>query len=98
MFDVLAANYQAQDSYVPPVYPGKLTIFRTSRRDDESVFDYYYGWDKLASAGVEVHEITAVHWNLMQEPSVRLLAEQLTACFKKAQTESSLNIPQISGK
>lgn len=88
MFDVLAANYQAHDSYSPPVYPGRLSLFRTIQQDAESDFDDY-GWGKLAAGGVEIYEIPAVHWNLMQEPSVQLLAKQLTACLNKVQVTNS---------
>jgi thioesterase domain-containing protein len=42
------------------------------------------GWGALLNGQLEVHEVPAHHQNILIEPGVRLLAEQLAACVDRA--------------
>ena len=42
------------------------------------------GWGAVFDGELEIHEIPAHHQNIMIEPNVGLLAQQLTACVDRA--------------
>lgn len=96
----LYLNQLALNLYVPKVYPGCITLFRAEHRFSSAVlhsaqllnstriteqqFDADIGWLELASAGVEIHQVPGDHFDLMREPNVRVLADELTACLERS--------------
>jgi thioesterase domain-containing protein/NAD(P)-dependent dehydrogenase (short-subunit alcohol dehydrogenase family)/acyl carrier protein len=76
-------NSHAASRYYPSVYPGKLTLFRSLDRTIQQGSDDFLGWGKFASGGVDVHHIPATHFNILQEPVVRVLAEKLQTCLER---------------
>ena len=73
-------NTMAGAHYYPKVYPGTLTIFRSTTRRVEEGNDESLGWGELAK-GVQIHHIASNHLNILQEPSVKLLSEKLKHCL-----------------
>jgi amino acid adenylation domain-containing protein len=73
---VLIASNLARKRYVPTCLDVRVTFFRAQRAADSRPTP----WDGLAMRGVELRPIVApdiTHENLMREPLVKLLAEQL---------------------
>lgn len=77
------ANGYAAANYHPKVYPGKLTLFRSTKRAAQQGNDEYLGWGELAAAGVQVHHVPGTHFNILQEPGVRVVAEKLRSCLER---------------
>lgn len=69
-------NLLAGTEYRPRLYPGKLTIFRSSAREASEGTDRALGWGGLADQ-IEIVDLPSNHFNILQEPNVRLLAEKL---------------------
>jgi len=89
-FDILQrsiaeTNRQAELNYVPQVYPGRITLFRTPRQPLFCSFDPELGWGKYAAGGVEIIEITGSTPGILKEPHARVFAERLKACLDEAQ-------------
>ncbi|MCG6135507.1 MAG: amino acid adenylation domain-containing protein [Nostoc sp. LLA-1] len=78
LLDVIVANHQAGKSYLPLVYPGKLTLFRASQQDVDVDINNELGWKPLAAGGLESYEISGSHKTIMHAPNVSLLADKLT--------------------
>ena len=76
-------NSHAATRYYPSVYPGKLTLFRSLDRTIQQGSDDFLGWGKFARGGVDVHHVPATHFNILQEPVVRVLAEKLQTCLAR---------------
>ncbi|OUL18652.1 hypothetical protein BV378_34960 [Nostoc sp. RF31YmG] len=93
LLDVALANDQARKNYVPSIYPGKLTLLRTSEQNEGLDIDPLWGWDKLA-AGVEIHYVPGAHTSVMHEPHVQVVAEKLRNCLDKVDAESTLKIEE----
>lgn len=74
---------QAIREYVPQIYPGRVTLFRASKRSSGHKNDRDLGWGKLAAGGVEIHEIPGYHGSIVMEPRVRILAQELEACISQ---------------
>jgi amino acid adenylation domain-containing protein len=92
-FDILQrriaeTQWQAVKNYVPQVYSGRITVFRTSRQPLFCSFDPELGWGKFAAGGLEVKKITGSTPGILKEPHARVLAEQLKACLDEAQAHA----------
>ncbi|HXM36738.1 MAG TPA: hypothetical protein VN920_16195, partial [Pyrinomonadaceae bacterium] len=81
-------NFLAAREYVPRIYPGRVALFWASG-DLTTSFDLLHGWRTLASGGVDVHEITGNHINIVKEPHVRALADEMRACLDQLQEKQS---------
>ncbi len=88
LLSILEENRQAEAKYVPQVYPGQVTLFRSV--DDQKYFsraylESGYGWQNLAAGGVEIHDIPGDHLGILAEPNVQVLGEKLSKCLEQAQ-------------
>jgi aspartate racemase len=77
---------QASNSYQPQRYLGQITLFRAGGEGfGEGSQDLERGWGHVAAAGVEVHLVPGTHREMMSEPHVQKLAEQLRVCLDQIQ-------------
>jgi thioesterase domain-containing protein/acyl carrier protein len=74
-------NSYAASVYHPKVYPGKVTLFRSTKRTIQQGSDDFLGWGELAGGGIDVHHVPSTHFNILKEPGVQVLAEKLQTCF-----------------
>ncbi|MCP4644451.1 MAG: amino acid adenylation domain-containing protein, partial [bacterium] len=80
---LLNVNGQAGESYRPQVYPGKVTLFRASRRPPELQGDSTLGWDRIAEGGVDTRHISGDHMRMLGD-SVAEVADNLDDCIRIA--------------
>jgi len=83
--DIEQFNFMAARNYIPPFYPGKVTLMWAC---DElrAMNDCLEGWSQLAAGGVEVREIPGDHINIIKDPYVRTLAAELRDCIEQSWT------------
>lgn len=74
-------------NYVPQVYQGKITLFRTKEELRWCHYRPHRGWESLVAGGLEIHEIPGTHLGMLEKPSVKNLAEKLRACLEQAQAD-----------
>jgi len=74
----------AAQAYIPPVYPGRITLFRAKNRPPEWRRDPCLGWDGLAEQGLEIHDVPGWHTFILEEPGVRVLARKLRTCLRRS--------------
>jgi amino acid adenylation domain-containing protein len=72
--------------YRPDPLNVRITLFRAA---DPGIPDQYcraplYGWDEFCERGVDVHDFPGVHDDLVYEPTVCAVAQQLDECMGKA--------------
>lgn len=67
-------------NYHPQKYSGKITLFRSMKRTAVEGDDPFLGWGGYAGGGVQVLPIPSTHFNILKEPNVKLVADQLRAC------------------
>ena len=79
---VYQANCQASLNYLPQIYPGKVTLFKSNQNRKINALDSTMGWHELA-AEVEVHSIPGHHLNLLRKPNVKQLVEKLIEAIDK---------------
>jgi surfactin family lipopeptide synthetase A len=84
--NVRSACEQAAKTYVPRAYPGGLLLFRSSQKPLTQFRDPHVAWKHYAAGGLEIREVEGNHDNILLEPQVRTVAEQLKAYLDQAQT------------
>jgi thioesterase domain-containing protein len=87
---VRTACLQAQRDYTPRTYPGRVILFRSSHKPLGQLSDPRAGWSTYAVHGLEIHEILGNHENILLEPQVRCVAQQLKVCLDE------MHVPGIS--
>ena len=83
MFTVFQANSQATLSYVPKVYPHRITLFRSGEQLSTSHQDPTLGWRELTTQKVEVIRVPGNHLTMLRKPCVEVLAQQLKHCLDR---------------
>jgi thioesterase domain-containing protein/acyl carrier protein len=81
-------NSTAVKLYMPQPYQGRITLFRSSegyQYAEQRSPDRILGWGRIARDGVEMYEIPGNHMQIVREPSVKLLGEQLKECIVRVQ-------------
>lgn len=86
IFRVFQANSKAAIAYVPKVYPGKITLFKSSEHGIINERNPTMGWSKLAESGVKVNLVPGNHLTMLRKPNVQVLAEQLRQCLEKLES------------
>jgi amino acid adenylation domain-containing protein len=85
---VIGANLQALDEYIFQVYPGQITLFRTSDENRyEAIgekYDPQLGWGDIITGGIDMNYIPGSHLTVMEEPHVQVIAEQLKVYLENA--------------
>ena len=78
---VLEENIGASISYVPGVYPGRITLFRATEGVfySQAYLEAGLGWGDLTSEGLKIHDVPGDHMQMLQDPHVQVLAEKLQA-------------------
>ena len=72
------AHIRALIRYHPRSYPGKVTLFRSPGHQLLCSFDEQYGWGEFALGGVAVKIISGAHEQILEEPHVKRVAEEMT--------------------
>jgi amino acid adenylation domain-containing protein len=86
---MLRTHTEAWRRYEPQVYPGQVTVFRTSEQSGDGALEPDLGWGELAAGGVEIHEVPGDHLSMIHEPHVQALTECLRACLDAVQAANS---------
>ncbi|HET6913938.1 MAG TPA: amino acid adenylation domain-containing protein [Rhodanobacteraceae bacterium] len=66
---LLECNQRAYYDYVPPSYPGKITLFRAAEHPAEMAASYGLGWENAAT-DLEVIQMTGDHDSMIEQPSL----------------------------
>ena len=82
------ANIKAANSYIHKPYSGRVILFRAKEQPPGFYQDPKLGWGRLVLGRLDVHEIPGLHWTIVREPNVQVLAEKLRACLDKTQIAS----------
>jgi len=86
---VIEINYRARMSYQPRPYPGRVTLFRVRADSMFRPLEHDLGWGRFALGGVQVFTMSGNHPNIMEDPRVQKMANQLRKCLN-AVDQSSL--------
>jgi thioesterase domain-containing protein len=82
--------------FVPQRFGAPVALFKRPKQPFYYVKDREMGWAARSAGGVEIHEIPFDHDELLREPHVRTLGEQLAACIERVSQRTSI-LPQYKG-
>lgn len=87
----LHAMYEkVNQNYYPQAYAGRAVLFRADRSKlpeawfQPAIHDADLGWGQLITEGIEIHDIACHHFDLLLDPFVGILTQQLQACIDSA--------------
>lgn len=89
------AHVEAFWTYRPRLYTGRVAVFRASEQPAGLRVDPTLGWSGLVAGELECHEVAAYHDNILKEPPVRTLAEDLAACLDRAAAPATLGLVSV---
>jgi|GEM_PF-4086968 len=93
LYNVFKINAQAVRGYFPRKSSVQVTLFKASETlspgmdQSSQCEDPTLGWHQIA-ATIEVHNVPGHHFNLLRQPQVVALAEQLRACIPTKERET----------
>jgi thioesterase domain-containing protein len=79
--------------FVPKCFRAPVALFRRPKQPFFYIKDREMGWAARSEGGVEIHEIPFDHNQLLREPHVRTLGEELAACIERV-SQRTLIRPQ----
>jgi thioesterase domain-containing protein/acyl carrier protein len=89
---VQEAHSRTMARYKIQRYPGKITLMRAVERGYLGMEllgtreDPGLGWVALACGGLEIHDVPGEHGNVLKEPHVRTVAEELETILARPET------------
>ncbi|MBT9332222.1 thioesterase domain-containing protein [Paracidobacterium acidisoli] len=86
MKSVRDINWIAGIQYPVLPYAGQVTLFRATGENDWRL-PQDLGWGAVAAGGVDLHPLPGDHGQVLAEPNVSLLAEQLDACLQRISSD-----------
>lgn len=77
-------HWQALGNYRPQIFSGRITLFRTHKPylfnfDPETV------WSRVAANGVDVRFVPGTHESILEDPSARVLAQEMLQVLNSKQ-------------
>lgn len=85
-------NKKAMNKYMPRPYAGDVVLFRASKQLRGIIADEYLNWKQVLHGNLEVCEVPGHQQNLLLEPNVLRLAEELNDRLKAAQRRFRANV------
>lgn len=68
------AHERAMNAYAPPVYRGRLTLFRALSGNDKFAVGDDYGWGSVVLGGVEIIDVPGTHTSLFDKENIEGVA------------------------
>jgi len=83
------AIQKALDTYAPPVFDGKMTLFRAALQPSGVIFDPTLGWNKFTTQEIFIKEVSGSHGALTVYPYAKHLAKELSPLLKETKVLSN---------
>jgi acyl-CoA synthetase (AMP-forming)/AMP-acid ligase II/thioesterase domain-containing protein/acyl carrier protein len=90
---VFEASQRAVKNYMPQHYAGRLTFFMCDGDYARSSRDSRLAWSRISGDGFDLHVLPGTHLGLLQEDSLKSLAERLTVVIQRS---AMLRMPNIA--
>jgi thioesterase domain-containing protein/acyl carrier protein len=87
------AHWLTVTRYKTQRYPGKIVLLRAAERGFQGMEllgtreDPDLGWGKLAGGGLEIHQVSGEHRDMLDEPQVQLVAAELKTILPEPETK-----------
>ena len=82
LLNVLDANIESAEKYIPTNYAGDVTLFRCKVQPVSDAMQPQLGWDRIVTGNIKICPIEGDHFTLLREPFTRIMAEELMIVIK----------------
>ena len=76
-FQLNEISTRLMEAYQPPLFPGKITLFKAETPDDKFSYTDLLGWGGHASGGIDVIPVSGAHLTIFDEEHAPALAAAL---------------------
>ncbi len=80
--------------FVPKRFRAPVALFKRPKQPFYYMKDPEMGWGARSEGGVEIHQIPFNHLELLREPHVRTLGQELAACIERVSQRTSILPPR----
>jgi amino acid adenylation domain-containing protein len=95
IYDQINVNFRLLRGYQPQPYPGEITLFKAKNGEFENeIRDFEAAWTALAHGGLTTHIIHSTHFQMLEKPHVKHLADLLRDGFDQVERGSQLLVPK----
>jgi thioesterase domain-containing protein len=88
--NIQTINERSIYNYKAKVYPGRVILFRATKRPLGLEPDQYLGWGELIAGGIETYDIDGYHGAICYAPRAKNLAKQLKFCLEREYAAQAL--------
>ena len=84
---LILTNLRAFREYVPQPYAGRVTLLRARTRPLLHSHEWDLGWKRWVTGVVDIRKLPGNHENILEEPFVQTLANQLQAALDEVREQ-----------
>jgi amino acid adenylation domain-containing protein len=84
-FHIIDTYDEAIKRYAPKPYSGPVTVMRAEASPGDDM-----GWRTIVTGPVDVRVVPGDHYNMIKEPQVKKLVQELSACIERAVSRHSV--------
>jgi amino acid adenylation domain-containing protein len=93
ILEVLGAEHdRVFEEYEPRPYEGRVVVFRAKKQLQGLAADWSLGWKSILNGSLEVCEVPGHQQNMLIEPNVSRLAEELTVRLETTQSAAKEDV------
>ncbi|HWO41832.1 MAG TPA: thioesterase domain-containing protein, partial [Candidatus Eisenbacteria bacterium] len=92
--DLTLIHYQAGRTYVPQPFAGNVVLFLSQETLETSIEDPSAPWRRLTSGKLQVRHLACTHYDILREPAVEDLAQELRDCIDRELALILVTAPQ----
>jgi amino acid adenylation domain-containing protein len=81
LLNIIDANFQAIQAYSIRPYTSNATLFRCQVQTLDYALSADLGWGELIGGNLEIFNIDSIHYGMLREPSIKVVAEKLKLCL-----------------
>ncbi len=86
LLNLIDTNFQASRDYIAKPYAGDICLFRCQVQTLDYALSTDLGWGDLVTGKLEIYNIPSIHYEVLREPSLRIVVEKIKLCLEKSQS------------
>lgn len=80
---LIDTNFQANRDYQAQSYVGDVSLFRCQVQTLDYSLSKDLGWGDLVNGQLDIYDVPSIHYEVLREPNIRVVAEKIKLCLGK---------------
>lgn len=83
LLHLIDTNFQANRDYQAQSYVGDVSLFRCQVQTLDCSLSKDLGWGDLVNGQLDIYDVPSIHYEVLREPNIRVVAEKIKLCLGK---------------